>query len=92
MYTALVQRLCGALLDKGDTHTAIRLLKKLISRNELDEEPRMLLMRAFALQKNKEAIDQQYSQFKDTLHQEIGISPSLETISLYAQLISGLEL
>ncbi|MCL6602117.1 MAG: response regulator [Paenibacillus sp.] len=92
MYTALVQRLCGALLDKGDTHTAIRLLKKLISRNELDEEPRMLLMRAFALQKNKEAIDQQYLQFKNTLHQEIGISPSLETISLYAQLISGLEL
>ncbi|KGE20161.1 response regulator [Paenibacillus wynnii] len=91
MYTALVQKLCGALLHRGDAKTAIRLLTKLISRNELDEEPRMLLMKAFALQKNKEALDRQYLEFKETLQKEIGVSPSLEAVSLYAELISGMN-
>ena len=91
MYTALVQRLCFALLQKGDSKNAIRLLKKLITRNELDEEPRMLLMRALALQNNKEALDRQYIEFKDTLQKEIGIAPSLEVKSLYAELVSGFD-
>jgi len=91
MYTELVQQLCGALLDKGDSKTAIRLLKKLIARNELDEEPRMLLMRALAYQKNKEALNRQYHEFRETLKKEIGVSPSLETVSLYAELMAGMD-
>jgi DNA-binding SARP family transcriptional activator len=63
---------------------------KLLKRNELDEEAHMLLMKASALQNNKDALNRQYLQFADTLHREIGILPSLEIKSYYAQLLSGL--
>jgi two-component SAPR family response regulator len=90
MYSAFTRRLCAALLDKGETNTANRLLLKLLKRNELDEEAHMLLMKASALQNNKDALNRQYLQFADILHREIGILPSLEIKSYYAQLLSGL--
>ncbi|MFC6653854.1 response regulator [Paenibacillus rhizoplanae] len=90
MYSAFTRRLCTALLDKGEMNTARRLLIKLLKRNELDEEAHMLLMRTLALQNNKDALNRQYLQFADILNREIGIPPSLEVKSYYAQLLSGL--
>jgi two-component system LytT family response regulator len=91
MYTSFTQRLCSALLNRGDTQTAIRLLMKLITHNELDEETIKLLMKAMALQKNKEALTRQFIQFTETLHKELGISPSLDVTTLYKQLLSELD-
>lgn len=90
MYSAFTRRLCVALLDKGETNTAKRLLIKLLKHNELDEEAHMLLMKTSALQNNKDALNRQYLQFADILSREIGIPPSLEVKSFYAQLLSGL--
>ncbi|MEK3688386.1 response regulator [Paenibacillus sp. FSL R10-2736] len=90
MYSAFTRRLCVALLDKGETNTAKRLLIKLLKHNELDEEAHMLLMKTSALQNNKDALNRQYLQFADILNREIGIPPSLEVKSFYAQLLSGL--
>lgn len=90
LYSAFTRRLCAALLDMGDTNTAKRLLLKLLKLNELDEEAHMLLMRTSALQNNKDALNRQYLQFTDILQREIGIAPSLEVKSFYAQLLSGL--
>jgi two-component system LytT family response regulator len=91
MYTVFAQRLCLALLNRGDIQGAIRLLMKLNAGNELDEAPIMLLMKAFALQKNKEALTRQFMQFVETLHKEMGMSPSLEATMLYKQLLAGLN-
>ncbi|KQO10713.1 response regulator [Paenibacillus sp. Leaf72] len=91
MYIALSQRLCSALLLRGDTATAIRLLAKQSAINELDEETIKLLMRAHALQKNKEALVQQYMKFVDMLHHEMGVGPSLEITVLYEQLLRELN-
>ncbi|BBH22994.1 DNA-binding response regulator [Paenibacillus baekrokdamisoli] len=91
MYTSFTQRLCVVLLDRGETNAAIRLLMKLLVRNELDEESHMLLMKALALQKNKEALTRQYLQFAETLHKEMRINPSLEVAALYGQLLSKLD-
>jgi two-component system LytT family response regulator len=91
MYTSLAQRLCSALLSRGETQVALRLLMKLNAHNELDEEPVMLLMRAFALQKNKEALTGQFMQFAATLNKEIGMSPSLDATTLYKKLLSDLK-
>ncbi|TXK80374.1 response regulator [Paenibacillus sp. N3.4] len=88
MYTSFAQRLSAALLNRGDTNTAVRLLTKLMAHNELDEESFMLLMRALALQENKEALTRQYLQYAETLHKEIGMEPSREAADLYAQLLS----
>ncbi|PQP84410.1 DNA-binding response regulator [Paenibacillus sp. PCH8] len=88
MYSALNQRLCQALMKAKDTSNAIRLLKKLLHRDELHEESLILLMRALSMQKNKEALIEHYEQYTAQLLQEIGTAPSLEVAALYAQLLS----
>lgn len=91
LYTSFTQRLCIALLNRGETQSTIRLLRKLMAYNELDEESFMLLMKALALQENKEELTWQYERFMETLHKEIGINPSLIVASLFEQLMSGLD-
>jgi DNA-binding SARP family transcriptional activator len=91
MYTTFTHRLCRALLNKGDTQTAIRLLTKLTAHNELDEETIKLLMKALALQKNKEALMRKYLQYTETLNKELDIGPSQEVASFYSQLLSELD-
>ncbi|MFC5530963.1 response regulator [Cohnella yongneupensis] len=88
LHTSFTQRLGAALLNKGESNAAIRLLLKLLTDNELDEQTVMLLMKAWALQKNKEALTKQFSRFTDTLRDEIGVRPSPEVVSLYEQLLS----
>jgi len=91
MYTSLTRRLCQALLRVRDISSATLLLKKLLSRNELDEESLMLLMQALTTQKNREALIDQYAHFSNQLLQEIGTGPSPEVSALYAQLLAELE-
>lgn len=91
MHASFTQRLCVALLNRNETSMAIRLLMKLIAHNDLDEQSIMLLMKALALQKNKDALRRQYLQFTETLHKEIGIEPSIEVSVLYEQLLSELD-
>ncbi|CAM4370559.1 two-component SAPR family response regulator [Paenibacillus endophyticus] len=91
MYNAFTQRLSIALMQVGEINTSIRLLLKLMTQNEIDEESFMLLMKAWALQENKEAIVKNYAQFVEVLHREIGIKPSSEASDLYSQLLLGLK-
>lgn len=91
MYTSFTQRLCEVLLIRGDTHTAIRLLTKLIAYNELDEGTIKLHMKALALQKNIEALNRRYQQYTETLYNELGVSPSHEVTALYGYLMSELD-
>lgn len=91
MYTVFTRRLCAALLDRREAGTATRLLMKLLFRNELDEESLMLLLMASAQLKNREMLIRQYDQFAETLRTEIGVSPSLEVKSLYAELLTGMD-
>jgi two-component system LytT family response regulator len=90
MYTTFTHRLCRALLNRGDTQTAIRLLTKLTAHNELDEETIKLFMKALALQKNKEALMRQYLHYTETHNNELGIGPSQEVAGCYSQLLSEL--
>ncbi|QJD84587.1 response regulator [Cohnella herbarum] len=91
LYTSYTHRLCVSLLKRNESSTAIRLLMKLIARNELDEHSVMLLMKALALQNNKEALTRQYLQYVDILHKEIGTKPSPEAAALYERLLLELD-
>jgi two-component system LytT family response regulator len=91
MYATLTHRLCRALLNRGDTQTAIRLLKKLTAHNELDEETTKLFLKALALQKNKEVLMRQYLHYTETLNKELDIGPSQEVASFYSQLLLDLD-
>lgn len=91
LYSSFTQRLCTALLAKGDTQMAIRLLLKLFVRNELNEETFKLLMHALALKKDKEGLTQHYIKFTENMRKELGLSPSLEVAALYRRLLSKME-
>ena len=91
MYTAFTHRLCNALLNRGDTQTAIRLLIKLTAHYELDEKAIKLFMKALALQNNKEALMRQYLHYTDTLYQELGVRPSPDVAGFYRQLLAELD-
>ncbi|WP_413374172.1 response regulator [Paenibacillus taichungensis] len=91
MYTSLTRRICQALLRVRDISSATLLLKKLLSRNELDEESLMMLMQTLTTQKNREALIEQYKHFAKLLRQEIGTGPSPEVSALYTQLLSEME-
>ncbi|MNI10592.1 Transcriptional regulatory protein YehT [compost metagenome] len=91
LYTSFTRRLCVALLNSGETNVAIRLLMKLMAQNELDEPSFMLLMKALALQENKEALTRQYLQYAETLQEEFGMKASHEAVDLYTRLLSELD-
>lgn len=88
MYKSFIQRLCDALLIRGDTHTAVQLLMKLLSYSELEEGTVVQLMKALAAQKSIEALNRVYHQFVETLDRELGIKPSHEVTALYHHLIA----
>ncbi|MCD1259299.1 response regulator [Paenibacillus athensensis] len=87
LYTSFTQRLSQALLKRGETNAATRLLLKLTARDELNEQSFMLLMEALAAQKNKEALVRRYEKFTSTLRVEMGIAPSAEVAGLFARLM-----
>ncbi|MFC3747339.1 response regulator [Paenibacillus sp. GCM10012306] len=91
LYVQFTQRLCRALLSQGDFLTAIPILNRLATYNELDEETVKLQMRALALQKNKEALTRRFTHFTSLLRQEVGGGPSPDMVLLYEQLLSELE-
>jgi two-component system LytT family response regulator len=90
LYTAFTQQLCVVLLEQGEAGTAHRLLSKLLANNELDEVSVALMLRNLALQKQTEALTQRFEQFKQSLQQELGASPSSQLVVLYHQLLSGM--
>ncbi|OBZ08386.1 hypothetical protein A8L34_24045 [Bacillus sp. FJAT-27264] len=91
MYVQFTQRLCRVLLSREDFLTAIPILNRLATHNELDEETVKLHMKALALQKNKEALTRRFTHFTELLLREVGAIPSPDMVLLYEQLLSPLE-
>jgi two-component system LytT family response regulator len=92
MYAAFVKKLAKALLEhSGGTSAVVRLLLKLLDRNEMDEEAVSLILNAYAAQKNRVALTEQYGRYAKLLRKELGMGPSQELVLLYSRLLSELE-
>jgi two-component system LytT family response regulator len=91
IYTSFSRKLAAALIKHNDTASAVRLLLKLLDRNELDEETYRLLLNTYAAQKDKASLAKQYMRYEKTLHKELGIRPSKEFVHLYDSLMSVLD-
>jgi two-component SAPR family response regulator len=87
-YTVFVKKLAAALLNNNDHSAAVRLLNKLFSYNPLDEESARLLLKAYALQKDKVSYNRLYERYSKILRKELGINPSRELAALYSRLWS----
>lgn len=95
LYHVFVKKLAAALLrhkeeDMNYLVVSIRILKKLLALNELDEESISLLMNAYAVQKDTVALTKLYSQYVRMLKKDLGIAPSPELLSQYISLKSKL--
>ncbi|MBD2866832.1 response regulator [Paenibacillus oceani] len=88
-YEAFAKRLVKRLLEKNQLHQAVQISKRLVRRNELDEEANMLLMRGFAALKDRRALHLQYKQYEALLKQELHIQPSTELAEWYDRLLAS---
>lgn len=86
LYDAFAKRLATWQLEHNEIRQAIQISKKLIRRNELDEEANMLLMRGFAALKDRLALQLHYKQYEALLKQELNIQPSPELAEWYGRL------
>ncbi|TNJ64570.1 response regulator [Paenibacillus hemerocallicola] len=86
MYEAFAKRLVQWLLENNQIRQAVQISKRLVRRNELDEEANMLLMHGFAALNDRLALQLRYKQYEALLKQELHIQPSAELAEWYGRL------
>ncbi|MDI4649776.1 response regulator [Cohnella hashimotonis] len=87
LYEAFAKRLVRYLLDAGRTEQGMQIAKKLVQRNELDEEANLLLFRTLAIMRDNASLQARYKRYEELLDRELGIEPSTEMIDLYRRLV-----
>lgn len=91
VYWSFAKRLVNYLLEGNQLTTALQILKKLVFINELDEEINCLLMKVYAVQKDKLSLERQYERYEKALQRELGIAPEMTAANLYTSLIKSLK-
>ncbi|MFC4598801.1 response regulator [Cohnella hongkongensis] len=86
VYDAFAKRLVKWLLENDRIRQAVQISKKLVRRNELDEEANMLLMHGLAALKDRLALQLRYKKYEALLKQELNIQPSAELVEWYGRL------
>ena len=91
----VLQRMISALqglldqrLSAGQAVEAIKLGRRFVSLDTLNEGAYRRLMRAFAGQGDLDGMRRTYRQCRAILQRELGLEPAVETTSLYEQLLS----
>ncbi|WP_400244468.1 response regulator [Niallia sp. JL1B1071] len=90
LHNTFVKKLTLKLLRKKEYSTAIRLLNKIWSLSELDEEVVKLLLNAYASQKDKDSFLTLFDQYTNIMRTELGINPSNELVEYYSERLSEL--
>jgi len=75
VYISFGTRLAEAWLRKGDLSSAVSLLKKLLSYNELDEDANLAILKVYAAQNNHAALTEHYRRFRELYISEFGTEP-----------------
>jgi len=84
--TSVIQKLCDALLSKGDANAAIDAGHSLMHVDPLREDSHRLLIRALAQSGDRSGALSQYLRLCRTLERELGVTPDAETESLIRQI------
>jgi two-component SAPR family response regulator len=89
LYTAFARRLCKWLLEHGHVDLAASVAKKLVARNETDEEANALLLRVYAAAKDRHSLMKHYRAFVALLREEYDTHPGDGIVKLYESLLTG---
>ena len=82
-YHDFSKRLVQWLLENNQVTQSILIARKLVSRNELDEEGNALLLRAYHVAKDRTSFHRHYEHFSNVYQQEIGTLPLIDVMELY---------
>ena len=83
LYDAYAKRLASWLLTVERYREAAQIAKKLVLRNEFEEESAMLLLRIFGEMGDRQSLRNHYEQYARLLLQELGLQPSEGCRRLY---------
>lgn len=87
-YREAILALAGAAMAKQDYILVIDLSQQLLSQDNCQEDVHRLVMRAHAALGNRAAAIRQFEYCKQLLADELDITPSDETLALYATLVN----
>lgn len=91
VYSSFAKKLVRYLFEKSNITESLRVLKKLICINELDEEVNCFLMRVYAAKRDRNSLIKQYKRYVNMLKRELGVAPEKMTTDLYKALIKSFE-
>jgi two-component system, LytTR family, response regulator len=89
VYFSFAKKLIRYLIDSFQYTLALHITKKLIRFNETDEETNCLLMKIYALQKEKKLLERQFDRYTKVLRNELGLYPENTVVKLYTTLIQS---
>ncbi len=85
LYDSYAKRLASWLLAMKRYREAAQIAKKLVRRNEFEEESTMLLLRLYGETGDRQSLRKHYEQYARLLQQELGLQPSAGCRRLYEQ-------
>lgn len=91
LYARLVKKLGKYLVEINNLSFAARILKKLVNRNELDEEANCLLMQVYAAQRDKHSLVAHFERYSKFLQKELGVNPGSSVVNLFVALRKAFE-
>ncbi|THF77062.1 response regulator [Cohnella fermenti] len=85
LYDSVAKRLAGWLLEERRYSEALVVARRLVSRNEFEEESNLLLLRTLGDMGDRQALSHYYEHYTQLLLRELGLAPSPECARLYEQ-------
>ncbi|MFB9276930.1 response regulator [Cohnella cellulosilytica] len=85
VYEAFAKLLVNRLLARGRYREAAPIARRLVSRNEFDEESNLLLLKILEAAGDRQSFHASYERYSQLLLQELGVSPSEKMRRAYEQ-------
>jgi two-component SAPR family response regulator len=85
LYDVLAKRLASWLLDQQRYREAAHIARKMVFRNEFEEESNLLLLNIVGAMGDRQSLHHYYERYTQLLLQELGLQPSTIIQQLYEQ-------
>jgi two-component SAPR family response regulator len=85
MYDSFATRLAIWLLDRKRYREAVQIARRIVSRNEFEEESNFLLLNIYGAMGDRQSFHNYYERYAQLLLQELGLQPSEKFRHLYEQ-------
>ncbi|MNR52318.1 Bacterial transcriptional activator domain protein [compost metagenome] len=83
IYDSLAKQLASWLLEQKRHREAAQIARRLVARNEFEEESNLLLLKIFGAMGDRQSISSYYEHYTQLLFNELGLPPSEEFAQAY---------